>query len=207
MLTLFLLLAGCAKSVGVNRSETAGQNPRLSIAKDAPQPIKAKIVREERPVEGLEDAFKGAQYANFRSAFKKLHFFTTDPDKQTLQSVYVKVGGYNLTLNQIIISIKEQIDECKRVSAYTGENIEQACIDRVGSGLTLFAVMLDDPGTPGTTKKAALGEATINRVVYFEHAARLAKMHNAMCEKQNNYGYAKMVTISVPCSGFKGVGM
>ncbi|MFQ8718064.1 MAG: hypothetical protein ACLR9W_08815 [Enterobacter hormaechei] len=111
-----------------------------------------------------------------------------------------------MTLYRINLSVKEQLSECQRISAYSGYDIEAQCFDQVGRGLSNFAKMVKDPNTPDMTKVAALDEASFgNNYIDFDHAARLAVMHNAMCKKQGDDGYVEMF-----CSyhaNYKGAGM
>ncbi|MBP1132612.1 phage gpG-like protein [Serratia sp. PL17] len=136
-----------------------------------------------------------------RKAFNSMPFVTRTPNSTDPRQVYAKIGKYKLTLNQVEISTKELLTECQRVSAYTGLEIENPCFNQVGNGLSNFASIIKNKSIPDLTKNTALGEATFGRIIDFDHAARLAKMHQEMCSRKNNSGYAAMVTVAVPCSG------
>jgi hypothetical protein len=161
----------------------------------------------EVEVTGLGNAFKGDKAKSLRDAFNSLSFVTRYPDTSDMQQVYVKVGDVNLTLKRIKISLDEQLKECQRISTYSGYDIENQCLNQVGRGLSNFAMVLKDPNTPDLTKKAALGEASFGNYIDFDHAARLAVMHNEMCKKQGNNGYVEMVTVAAPCKNYKGAGI
>ncbi|MCW6609152.1 hypothetical protein [Yersinia ruckeri] len=161
----------------------------------------------EVEITGLGQMFSNTKLASLREPFDSMKFLTRYPDTKDMQKLYVKVGNHDLPLSRILISIKEQVIECQRVSAYLDHDIESQCISQSVRGLTNFAQMINDLGTPALTKKAALGEATIGNVIYFDHAARLMRMHNKMCNKQNDDGYVNMVTVAVPCKNFKGAGI
>lgn len=165
------------------------------------------ITHPEVEVTGLGEAFKNTKAKSIREAFNALPFVTRDPDTDDMQKVYVKVADVKLTLNRIKISMEEQVKQCQRIASYSGYDIETACFNQVGEGISAFASMIKDPNTPDSTKKAALLEATFGNDIEFEHASRLAKMHNEMCKKQGDQGYAEMVTVAVPCKSYKGAGI
>lgn len=161
----------------------------------------------EVPLSGVGGVFTGKKTAGLRGAMNSMPFVTRYPDTDDPQKVYVKVGTAQLSLKQIIFSISEQIQECQRVTAYSGYDIESYCYKSLESGMYNFSTMLKDSGTPESTKRAAVIDGTIGNVIYFDHAARLAKMHNEMCKKQNENGYVTMITVSAPCRNYKGAGM
>ncbi|WP_419058414.1 hypothetical protein [Kluyvera georgiana] len=103
--------------------------------------------------------------------------------------------------------VRSAVENCKRISAYSGSNIEAYCIKSVGNEMLLFAKMLNDPNTPQKTKSAAYSESLFGTYLDFGHAARLARMHNELCKQQGNDGYVAMVTVSVPCKAYKGAGI
>lgn len=139
--------------------------------------------------------------ARIATVLNELGFVTRFPETQDANQVYVKVGGYHLTLKNIEISIIEQTDECKRISAYTGSNVGSYCLKNILSGLSDFAKIIKNNKITGIAKEAALGDATFGGYIDFEHAARLAKMHHELCAQKSNTGYVAMSTVAVPCSG------
>ncbi|WP_413503920.1 hypothetical protein [Serratia grimesii] len=219
-----ITLSGCGVSRltgdgGVNdwikqRSELAEKQKKQTEENSIRREEKAKQDRErferenpEVPLSGVGGIFTEKNTAGLRSALNAMPFVTRYPDTDDLQKVYVKVGEAQLSLKQIIFSIGEQIQECQRVTAYSGYDIESYCYKSLESGLDKFAAMLKDADTPQSTKRAAVIDGTIGNVIYFDHAARLAKMHNEMCRKQNENGYVTMITVSAPCRNYKGAGI
>ncbi|ECG1390750.1 TPA_asm: hypothetical protein GNB58_004415 [Salmonella enterica subsp. houtenae serovar 45:g,z51:-] len=186
---------------------------RAQILSKSSQIEKEKAIAQDKanpemPVVGLGDVFSSKKAPALRDAYSKLSFVTRSPSTNNPMKVYIHVGKYNLTLYRINLSVKEQLSECQRISAYSGYDIEAQCFDQVGRGLSNFAKMVKDPNTPDMTKVAALDEASFgNNYIDFDHAARLAVMHNAMCKKQGDDGYVEMVTVAVPCKNYKGAGM
>lgn len=126
----------------------------------------------EVEVSGVGEAFKDEKAKSLHDAFNSMPFVTRYPGTTDMQQVYVKVGDVSLTLKRIEISIEEQFNECQRISAYSGYDIETQCLNQIGRGLSNFATVLKDPNTPALTKKAALGEATFGNYIDFDHAAR-----------------------------------
>lgn len=172
---------------------------------------KEKVIAQDKAnpelsVVGLGDIFSSKKAPTLRAAFNKLLFVTRAKNTANPMNVYIHVGKSNLTLHRINLSIKEQLFECKRISAYTGYDIDTQCFNQVGRGLSDFADMVNNPSIPDLTKEAALGEASYDSYIDFYHAARLAAMHKKLCAQQGNDGYVTMVTVAAPCSGFKGYG-
>lgn len=161
----------------------------------------------EVKVSGVGEAFKDEKAKSLHDAFNSMPFVTRHPGTKDMQQVYVKVGDASLTLKRIEISIEDQFNECQRISAYSGYDIETQCLNQIGRGLSNFATVLKDPDTPALTKKAALDEATFGNYIDFDHAARLAVMHNEMCKKQGDNGYVVMVTVAAPCKNYRGAGI
>lgn len=155
----------------------------------------------EVAVTDIGDAIPIEKAPALRRAFNSMPFVTRSPNSTDSRQVYARIGSYKLTLNQIELSTKELITECQRISAYSGLEIENPCINQVGNGLSNFASIIKNKSIPDLTKNTALGEATFGRIIDFDHAARLAKMHQEMCSRKNNSGYAAMVTVATPCSG------
>lgn len=193
------------ENIAYARKVDEEQNQRLK--KQEEEKFKFESSHPEVGVTGIGEAFKGEKAKSLRDAFNSMPFVTRYPDTSDLKQVYVKVGDVNLTLERIEMSLKEQLKECQRISAYSGYDIDTECANQVGRGLSNFATVLKDRDTPGLTKKAALGEATFGRYIDFDHAARLVVMHNEMCKKQGNDGYVEMVTVAAPCKNYKGAGI
>ncbi|HEJ7869717.1 TPA: hypothetical protein SMI01_004226 [Serratia marcescens] len=179
--------------------------------------IRAKKIKQDRdkfelenpevPLSGLGGVFTGEKTSGLRDALNSMPFVTRNPETDDPQKVYVKVGAAQISFKQVIFSIGEQIQECQRVTAYTGYDIERYCYKSLETGIYNFSRMLKDVDTPQSTKRAALIDGSIGNVIYFDHVARLAKMHNEMCKKQNDNGYVTMITVSAPCRNYKGAGM
>lgn len=134
-------------------------------------------------------------------AINRLGFVTRYPENQTIDNVYVKVGGYNLTIRRFQIAIEKYSDDCKRISAYNNSDYKKECVSSLVSGIDNFSTVLNDKKIPDKTKMAALREASFSNYIDFEHAARLARMHFKLCKQKGDVGYVDMVTVSVPCSG------
>ncbi|CAI1594371.1 hypothetical protein [Serratia fonticola] len=221
LLVLFLsslLLSGCgisqlSRNNGVDdwikqRSDLAEKQRVQDEVNAASRAEKIKNDRDayeranpEIAVTGLGDVITAEKASALRSAFNSMPFVTRIPNTTDPKQVYAKIGEYKLTLYQIEISIKEQMTECRRISAYSGQDFDAPCFNQVGKGLSNFSSIIKNKSIPDLTKKAALGEATFGRIIDFDHAARLAKMHQGMCSQKNNIGYAAMITVAVPCSG------
>ncbi|WP_447869929.1 hypothetical protein [Serratia fonticola] len=152
-------------------------------------------------VTGIGDLVYSEKAPALRTALNSMPFVTRSPNTTDPRQIYAKVGGYRLTLSQIEVSIKEQLTECQRISAYSGLDIENPCFNQVGKGISNFSAVIKNKSIPDLTKKTALSEATFGRIIDFDHAARLAKMHQEMCSRKNNSGYAAMINVAAPCSG------
>ena len=121
---------------------------------------------------------------DLKYALYSFDFVTRYPEAQTADNVYVHVGRTLLTARMVSNSISAYMLECKRVSAYTGDDYKQACTRVLARGIKDFTTVLKDSKIPGLTKQAALSEASYGNLIDFEHAARLAKMHTSLCEQQ-----------------------
>lgn len=161
----------------------------------------------EVPVAGIGNLVYSEKSPAFRKALNSMPFVTRAPGTNDLSQIYAKVGRYHLTLSQVMISIKEQLMECRRISAYSGYDLENLCSNQISNGISAFVKAIKDKNTPDMTKKAALGEAKFGGYIDFEHAARLMVMHNKLCEQQGNMGYVTMVTVDAPCRDYKGAGI
>ncbi|WP_044042333.1 hypothetical protein [Pantoea ananatis] len=144
---------------------------------------------------------------DLKNALYSFDFVTRYPSATTADNAYVHVGRALLTARAVSNSITAYMAQCNRVSAYTGDNYKQTCTSVLAKGINDFTSVLKDRKIPALTKQAALSEATFGDLIDFEHAARLARMHTSLCEQQGNKGYVSMVTISAPCSGYKGAGI
>lgn len=144
---------------------------------------------------------KSSTNEQLASAINSLDFVTRFPNDQTLDNVYVKVGGFPLTLRRFQLSIKQFADECQRVSAYNNADYKRLCAYSLTNGLQDFASVIKNPSIPDKTKSSALSEASYGSYIDFEHAAKLAQMHFKLCENNHNKGYVEMVTVAVPCDG------
>ncbi|MBK5145838.1 hypothetical protein I2494_19405 [Budviciaceae bacterium BWR-B9] len=208
------LISGCSSSPRAESLPESVTNKSISANTTQREKQENKEKRKsfeqehpEVPVPNISNDFSDKNAAAMSNAFNRIPFVTRYPDSKDLEKVYVNVDGYELTLGRILVSIKELSTECQRVSAYTGSDLKSYCINQMSKDLSAFAAMVKDKNTLGSTKRAALREASIGATIYFGHAARLAKMHNEMCKKQNNDGYVKMVTLSALCKDFKGFGV
>ena len=112
-----------------------------------------------------------------------------------------------ITESAMLNYVSSAIQTCERVSAYSGYDLNSYCVRNVGNEMMEFAKMLNDSSTPQKTKLAAFSESRFGSYLDFGHAARLARMHNQLCKKQDNDGYVDMITVSVPCKDYKGAGI
>lgn len=161
----------------------------------------------EVPVTGIGNLVYSEKAPALRAAINSIPFVTRSPGTNDLSQIYAKVGGYHLTPSQVMISIKEQLMECRRISAYSGYDLDKICSNQISNGVSAFVKAIKDKSTPDMTKSAALGEAKFGGYIDFEHAARLMIMHNKLCEQQGNTGYVTMVTVAAPCRNYKGAGI
>lgn len=134
-----------------------------------------------------------------RDAYNSIPFVTRYSGTTNPQKVYTYVGDYKLTLQLVNSSVLTQISDCKRISAYADVDINRACFNQIGNDLSLFASVIKDENITGIAKKAALRDSTYGTKIDFGHAARLAKMHATLCQKQGGKGYVEMSTVAVPC--------
>lgn len=146
---------------------------------------------------GNELTSEGAEA--LRDAYNSIPFVTRYPGTTDPSKVYAYVGDYKLTLQLVNSSVLTQISDCKRISAYADVNINRACFNQIGNDLGLFASVIKDESITGMAKKAALRDSTYGTKIDFGHAARLAKMHSTLCQKQGGKGYIEMSTVAVPC--------
>ncbi len=218
LISTLLLLSGCGFSSINNKYAVDNwiKEQNATAEKQREQNDKDAAMREEEnkkqqekfesehpeivlpPIKKLSDG--GKQY-QLIEAFNMINLVTRYPETQDMEQVYVKIGGYQLTLKRIYLSLQEQENDCKRAVAYTGDNINDICLKQIGSGFYNFAKMIKNPNIPNLTKNSAIGEATFGNIIAFDHAARLANMHSTLCNQQRNNGYVAMVTVAVPCGG------
>jgi len=127
---------------------------------------------------------------------------TTDPTK-----VYVKVGDYQLTVESFQRAIYRYAEDCRRVSAYSGNNYKEECTTIMAQDISAFAKMIKSEDIPSKTKSAALREASYRDYIDFGHAAKLARMHTELCSQKGNKGYVTMERLSAPCRDYQGTGI
>ncbi|HBW0909846.1 TPA: hypothetical protein MED91_005292 [Klebsiella pneumoniae] len=142
-----------------------------------------------------------------KKAFSKLVFTTKEKSTPSESKVFLEGMSYKPSLDLILKYVEKELYQCKRVSAFADEDINKQCENLIGSGISAFADMVNNKGTPDKTKIAAVSEATIGGYLDFGYAARLAKMHDSLCKQQGDNGYVTMVTIAAPCKKYKGAGI
>lgn len=206
-----MMSAGCSalpqeeKSISYTQSRAAPAVPPDITGSNAS--VKTYNQPVEVEVKGLGNGISKEKSASLRAALNNFPFWTAHPGTDDPSKIYAHVGDYKLTLQRIMISLGEQANQCKRISAYSGHDVKRPCYDSIAQGLNDFASVLKDNSTPALTKKGALIDATFGNLIDFEHAARLASMHNKICAQQDNKGYATLVTISAPCKNFRSAGV
>ncbi|HBP8839041.1 TPA: hypothetical protein PBP55_003283 [Escherichia coli] len=175
------------------------QKNRLKKQKEEAENFEAS--HPEVEVEKLDVDSSNSSGNELSRALNNLGFVTRYPNSQNMDNVYVKVGGYHLTMRRVKIAITGYAEECKRASAYDNANYKNICISNLTKALNDFSGMLKINSIPDKTKYTALSEASFDSYIDFEHAARLAKMHASICQQKGNKGYVEMVTLAAPCSG------
>lgn len=175
------------------------QKNRLKKQKEEAENFEAS--HPEVEVEKLDVDSSSSSGNELSRALNNLGFVTRYPNSQNMDNVYVKVGGYHLTMRRVQIAITGYAEECKRASAYDNANYKNICISNLTKALNDFSGMLKINSIPDKTKYTALSEASFDSYIDFEHAARLAKMHASICQQKGNKGYVEMVTLAAPCSG------
>ncbi|EHU9076708.1 hypothetical protein KZT24_001836 [Escherichia coli] len=175
------------------------QKNRLKKPKEEAENFEAS--HPEVEVEKLDVDSSSSSGNELSRALNNLGFVTRYPNSQNMDNVYVKVGGYHLTMRRVQIAITGYAEECKRASAYDNANYKNICISNLTKALNDFSGMLKINSIPDKTKYTALSEASFDSYIDFEHAARLAKMHASICQQKGNKGYVEMVTLAAPCSG------
>ncbi|EFL9897473.1 hypothetical protein EK62_004743 [Escherichia coli] len=175
------------------------QKNRLKKQKEEAENFEAS--HPEVEVEKLDVDSSNSSGNELSRALNNLGFVTRYPNSQNMDNVYVKVGGYHLTMRRVQIAITGYAEECKRASAYDNANYKNICMSNLTKALNDFSGMLKINNIPDKTKYTALSEASFDSYIDFEHAARLAKMHASICQQKGNKGYVEMVTLAAPCSG------
>ncbi|WP_431626196.1 hypothetical protein [Enterobacter asburiae] len=175
------------------------QKNRLKKQKEEAENFEAS--HPEVEVEKLDVDSSNSSGNELSRALNNLGFVTRYPNSQNMDNVYVKVGGYHLTMRRVQIAITGYAEECKRASAYDNANYKNICMSNLTKALNDFSGMLKINSIPDKTKYTALSEASFDSYIDFEHAARLAKMHASICQQKGNKGYVEMVTLAAPCSG------
>ncbi|HHQ6552444.1 TPA: hypothetical protein ACSTJZ_002319 [Serratia fonticola] len=177
------------------------ENEAIRAAKRKSEQEAFEKANPEVAVTGIGNVISREKAPAIREALNSMPFETRMPHTIDPSEIYAKVGGQKLTLDRIVISIREQLTKCQRISAYSGRNIDGPCFNQVGKGLSNFSKMIKTKNIPNLTKEIALGQASFGQVINFDHAARLAKMHQELCSKKNEPEYVAMITVAVPCSG------
>ncbi|HBD3030997.1 TPA: hypothetical protein KIU63_000030 [Citrobacter koseri] len=153
----------------------------------------------EVAVNGVGNDLTGEDAKSLRDAYNRIPFVTRYLGTTNPQQVYTYIGDYKLNLQLVNSSVLTQISDCKRISAYADIDINRACFNQIAKDLSLFASVIKDESITGIAKKAALRDSTYGTKIDFGHAARLAKMHATLCQKQGGKGYVEMSTVAVPC--------
>jgi len=184
--------------------KNASQALAARIRKQKENKKQFEMTHPEVELEKIQVTSENTPENNLGIALNNLGLVTRHPDSPTSNDIYVKVGDYELTLKRIQLAITGYADECKRVSAYSNFNYsvyKATCVSDLSQSLNDFSNMLKDKSIPDKTKSTALGEASYDSEINFEHAARLAYMHTKLCKQQGNRGYVAMVTVAAPCGG------
>lgn len=177
------------------------EDQKYRIKKQKEDEAQFKNSHPEVIVDGVGNEFTSENAKSLKDAYNSIPFVTRYPGTTDPHKVYAYVGGYKLNLQLINSSVLSQISDCKRISAYADIDINRICFNKIGNDLRLFASVIKDKNITGIAKEAALHDATYGTKIDFGHAARLAKMHANLCQKQGNQGYVEMLAVAVPCSG------
>ncbi|MEP8780234.1 hypothetical protein ABKV49_17605 [Enterobacter ludwigii] len=133
------------------------------------------------------------------NAIDSLPMVTRHPGTEDANLVYINMGAYNLTFARIMQSISALGNECKRASAYSGQDVTGYCLDALSTDLNEFSTALKTTKS-NKGKVAALRDATFGDYIDFGHAAKLMNMFERLCQAQGNVGYAALVTLAAPCN-------
>ncbi|EFC5220603.1 TPA: hypothetical protein ACGP0T_000369 [Escherichia coli] len=173
------------------------QKSRLQIQRE--EKYQFEVSHPEVIVAGVGNELTSKGAESLRDAYNSIPFVTRYPGTTDPNKVYTYVGDYKLNLQLVNTSVLSQISDCKRISAYADVDINRTCFNQIGNDLSLFASVIKDKNITGIAKKAALRDSTYGTKIDFGHAARLAKMHATLCQKQGGKGFVKMSTVAVPC--------
>lgn len=161
----------------------------------------------EVPIEKMALDKKSVAGTSLSKALNEMDFVTRYPGTTDPRKVYVKVGDYQLTAESFQRAISKYVEDCRRASAYSGNNYKEECITIISQDISAFAKMTKNEDIPSKTKSAALREASYRDYIDFGHAAKLARMHTELCLQQGNKGYVTMERLSAPCRDYQGAGM
>lgn len=173
---------GRARRIEAEKSEYLASHPEVSIGSLA-----------------LDAKSKSSN--DLRASINEMGFVTREPTSSDLSKSYVNIGRFKFNFKRFVNSINAQDAECKRISAYSGENFNEICKQQLASSIHDFAKVLKNSEISDLTKWTALNEASYGDFIDYEHASRLAVMHHKMCAQQGNRGYVEMMTSAVPCIG------
>jgi len=193
------------KQANAEKSDQARQAER-----DANSNLKEKeFLRShpEVPVENMALDKETVAGTSLSKALNEIDFVTRYPGTTDPRKVYVKVGDYQLTAESFQRAIYRYAEDCRRASAYSGNNYKEECITIMSQDISAFAKMIKNEDIPSKTKSAALREASYRDYIDFGHAAKLARMHTELCSQQGNKGYVTMERLSAPCRDYQGAGM
>lgn len=212
-----MLLASCSWDPGGFKA----QERWLAQQKDAQKQYEIKVKRENderierRNAEKIEYQASHPEVSigalpldseskstnDLRNSINKMGFVTREPSSKDPNQAYVKIGRFQFTLKRFLMSLNAQGEECKRVSAYSGANLEELCKHEIINSIQDFTQVLKNKEINDLTKWTALNEASYGDFIDYEHASRLAVMHHKLCRAQGNIGYIEMITSAVPCNG------
>lgn len=216
-----IVLTGCA---GLDRLSRKNKNDVANwvAKKNLEQEQKEQLARQQRVERDRQKNLKDKQFnemnpevpipkmavkaqsqaeRDLQTALNEMRFVTRYPGTQDTSKIYMKLGNYQLPLWRIELAITEYANDCKRVSAYSGQDYKNLCISNLARGLADFSKMSQNSEIPDKTKVAALNESSYNSYINFNHAAKLAVMHAKLCRNKGNVGYVAMVAVAAPCSG------
>ncbi|TGC25024.1 hypothetical protein [Escherichia sp. E1130] len=175
------------------------ESQRSRLQTQSEEKTQFEVSHPEVGVAGVGNELTSEGAEPLRDAYNSIPFVTRYPGTTDPKKVYTYVGDYKLSLQLVNSSILSQISDCKRISAYADVDVNRACFNQIGNELNLFASVIKDKNISGIAKKAALRDSTYRTKIDFGSAARLARMHATLCQKQSNRGYVEMLTVAVPC--------
>lgn len=135
---------------------------------------------------------------SLKKALGKMKFIYRKGNEENPREIFVE-NYKNLSLFEIMNSVKARNEECQRVAAYSGYDVERQCIDLTARELSSLADVINNKDISRRAIDGAIVDSTVDTTIFFGHAARLATMHHKLCKKQGESGHVMMVTVAPPC--------